>query len=133
MPLCKMPISSSWFFSGCGRHHIHGILVHDSLASYWQYGSGHGLCCAHILRELNGVAETHPEQTWAPSFIKLLLDMKRAKDEAVNCRREWLDAKTRNEFSRRYGQILRRAYQENPPPSASTGTEAGASAAAFLR
>lgn len=97
-----------------------GILVHDSLASYWQYGSGHGLCCAHILRELNGVAETHPEQTWAPSFIKLLLDMKRAKDEAMSNRREWLDAKTRNEFSRRYGQILRRAYQENPPPSAST-------------
>jgi len=96
-----------------------GILVHDSLASYWQYGSGHGLCCAHILRELNGVAENYPEQTWAPSFIKLLLDMKRAKDEAVNCRREWLDAKTRNEFSRRYGQILRRAYQENPPPSVS--------------
>ena len=74
---------------------------------------------AHILRELNGVAENYPEQTWAPSFIKLLLDMKRAKDEAVNCRREWLDAKTRNEFSRRYGQILRRAYQENPPPSVS--------------
>ena len=26
--------------------------------------------------ELNGVVENHPEQTWAPLFKKLLLDMK---------------------------------------------------------
>ena len=64
------------------------------------------------------MVENHPEQAWAPSFIKLMLDMKRAKNEAVDSRREWLDAK-RNEFSRRYGQIIRRSYQENPPPSAS--------------
>ena len=95
---------------------FHGILVHDSLASYWVYGSAHGLCCAHILRELNGVLENHPEQTWASSFRSLLLDMKKAKDDALRKNLLWLDAKTRSGFSRRYGQILRRAYEQNPAP-----------------
>ena len=37
----------------------------------------HAICCAHLLRELNGVIENHPEQTWAVRFKKLLLDMKK--------------------------------------------------------
>ena len=95
---------------------FHGILVHDSLASYWAYGSEHGLCCAHILRELNGILENHPEQTWASNFRSLLLDMKKAKDASLQKHLLWLDAKSLQGFSRRYGQILRRAYEQNPPP-----------------
>ena len=33
----------------------------------------HAIRCAHLFRELNGVIENHPEQTWAARFKKLLL------------------------------------------------------------
>jgi transposase len=57
-----------------------GIIIHDCWGSYWKYKDViHGICCAHLLRELNGVIENHPEQTWAPRFRKLLLDMKKSR------------------------------------------------------
>ena len=93
-----------------------GIMVHDCLSAYWKYGSAHALCCAHLLRELLGIIENHPKQTWAAKFHRLLLDMKKAKDEALRNHRYRLDAKVLNAFSRRYGQILRCAYKENPLP-----------------
>lgn len=36
---------------------FHGIAVHDCWASYWSYGSAHAICCAHLLRELNGILD----------------------------------------------------------------------------
>ena len=52
--------------------------------SYWKYQDvTHAICCAHLLRELNGVIENHPEQTWAVRFKKLLLDMKKVRDKAL--------------------------------------------------
>ena len=44
--------------------HARGIIVHDCWGSYWKYQDvTHAICCAHLLRELNGVIENHPEQT----------------------------------------------------------------------
>jgi transposase len=38
------------------------IAVHDCWKSYWSYGAvTHAICCAHLLRELTGVSENHPE------------------------------------------------------------------------
>lgn len=63
---------------------FHGIAVHDCWASYWNYGDiQHAVCCAHLLRELAGIVENHPEQKWASAFIGLLLDMKKANDKAA--------------------------------------------------
>lgn len=42
-----------------------GIVVHNFWASYFKAtGAEHAMCCAHLLRELTGVFENHPEQTW---------------------------------------------------------------------
>ena len=55
-----------------------GIIVHDCWASYWKIdGVTHSVCCAHLLRELNGIIENHLEQVWAGKFKKLLLRMKK--------------------------------------------------------
>lgn len=41
-------------------------------ASYWNYPDiQHAVCCAHLLRELTGIDENHPEQKWASAFIDL--------------------------------------------------------------
>ena len=95
---------------------FHGIAVHDCWASYWIYGSAHAICCAHLLRELNGILDNHPEQSWAKNFKKLLLDMKKAKDDAVFEGRDALDLDDIARFLKRYNRILRKAYQQNPLP-----------------
>lgn len=50
-----------------------GVIVHDCWASYFKYDScDHGLCGAHIIRELSFVIESN-EYLWAKRMRKLLL------------------------------------------------------------
>ena len=60
-----------------------GILVHDRAAMYWNYaGTRHGLCIAHLCRDLAGIA-THPRhRTWANAMRSVLYDAKTICDTA---------------------------------------------------
>ena len=100
--------------------HARGIIVHDCWGSYWQYPDvTHAVCCAHLLRELNGVIENHLEQTWAPKFRRLLLDMKKSRDEAVQEHRDELSSQQLSKFDTEYDDIIKTAYEENPLPETS--------------
>ena len=99
----------------------HGVAVHDCWRSYWHYGTTHAVCCAHLLRELNGVKENHPQQTWAPAFAKLLLDMKAAKEQAIASDRNSLEADMLRAFAQRYDAILETGARENPLPEKTPG------------
>jgi transposase len=62
-----------------------GIAVHGCWSSYWKYPDvQHALWYAYLLRELNGIIENHPEQTWALQFKELLLAMKKVRDKALS-------------------------------------------------
>lgn len=92
-----------------------GVAVHDCWASYWKNKDcTHALCCAHLLRELIGVVENHPEQTWAQSFIQLLLAMKQAKQRAVEKGRNELSAYYYRKFDKLYEETLETAFLQNP-------------------
>ena len=92
-----------------------GIAVHDCWAPYWSYPDlTHALCCAHLLRELIGVEENHPDQRWASYFMQLLLDMKAAKEKAVEQGEGQLSRYYLDKFDRLYDQIIKEAYQANP-------------------
>ena len=94
-----------------------GIIVHDCWASYWKFENvTHSICCAHLLRELNGIIENHPEQTWADKFKKLLLRMKKAKDKAICAVKEILSVFTIRKYKREYDSIIKDACAENPEP-----------------
>lgn len=59
-----------------------GTAVHDSWRSYNKYTNcDHSLCCAHILRELNGITDLE-KQSWAETMKKLLLEIKSEVDKA---------------------------------------------------
>ena len=100
--------------------HARGIIVHDCWGSYWKYQDvTHAICCAHLLRELNGVIENHPEQTWAPKFKKLLLDMKKVRDKALLSDKDEVSYYHRHKFDKEYDAIIKTAYEENPLPETS--------------
>ena len=95
----------------------HGITVHDCWGSYWKYEDCiHAICCAHLLRELNGIEENHPEQTWAKKFKELLLAMKRVKDKALDSEKEEVSYYHLHKFDKEYDKLIKLAYEENPMP-----------------
>ena len=100
--------------------HAHGIIVHDCWGSYWKYQDvTHAICCAHLLRELNGVIENHPEQTWAVRFKNLLLSMKKVHDKALLSDENEVSCYHRHKFDKEYDSIIKTAYEENPLPEIS--------------
>jgi len=58
-------------------------LVHDRAAMYWNYGTTHAVCAAHLLRDLNAIKELARHAGWAEQFRRLLLDTKAAVDAAI--------------------------------------------------
>ena len=98
-----------------------GIVVHDCWTSYWKYPDiTHAVCCAHLLRELNGVIENHPEQTWAPEFRDLLLAMKKVRDKALTKGKDEISYYHLHKFDKKYDEIIKIALAENPLPEETT-------------
>lgn len=97
----------------------HGIVTHDCWSSYWSCEGDfqHSVCCAHLLRELNGVIENYPEQEWAKKFSLLLMVMKDLRDSAVSNGRTALSENHLNKFDEVYDKIIRLAMDENPLPA----------------
>jgi transposase len=94
-----------------------GFGVHDCWMPYWKYPHiTHALCNAHLLRELVSVIENNPEQKWAPKFMNLLLDMKKAKEYAIDIGKSQLRKKVLQKFEQRYNESIALAYAENPLP-----------------
>jgi len=96
-----------------------GILVHDCWVPYWKFPQfTHALCNAHLLRELVGVAENHPDTEWATDFTNLLMEMKKVRDQAIAKGESCLSYYYINKFSKRYDEVIEKAYRENPEPEA---------------
>ena len=58
-----------------------GKAIHDCFSSYFTYNNmTHGLCNAHLLRELTGITENY-KQAWPDQMAELLLALKDRKEE----------------------------------------------------
>lgn len=119
---CKytyLDISTKRGFKGmeqCGvLTEFKGIAMHDCWASYWNYPDvTHAVCCAHLLRELTGIVENHPEQKWASAFIDLLLEMKKVKDKAVEKGKDSLSYYHYHKLEKQYDELIEQARKKNP-------------------
>jgi len=92
-----------------------GVAVHDSWKPYYQYGFQHALCNAHHLRELTGILE-QDKQEWPREMIELLLEIKKAVDEAKVSGKSRLEPLQIEDFLQRYGRIIEKGLALNPPP-----------------
>lgn len=95
-----------------------GIAVHDFWMSYFKATKAeHAVCGAHLLRELTGIYENHPEQTWARDLYQELMSMCRAADfynqhPEIGSRQHYMDCLKQN-----YDKILKEAVKQNPLPN----------------
>jgi transposase len=63
-----------------------GILCHDHDKKLYKYGTQHGACNAHLLRDLKGLAELWQVE-WANKFRKLLVNMNEyKKTDIASCK-----------------------------------------------
>jgi transposase len=90
-----------------------GVTVHDFWKSYLYFGCEHGICNAHLLRELTAIDE-HYGQKWAPQMTKLLIDIKSTVDAAKEKGFANLDFLTKLNFEERYCKIVALGMKENP-------------------
>jgi transposase len=83
-----------------------GVAVHDAWAPYDTYiESEHQLCCAHALRELQGVADTAPPDAqwcWATQVSDALVAMQHLAADAIATGADRIDPDALAEQVRRY-------------------------------
>jgi len=91
-----------------------GIIVHDGLSSYWQFHVEHGLCNAHILRELKWIQENYPEQRWAKDLSAALILMKKARERAIAAGKEALSYASICRYRRMFLKFVGLGIAENP-------------------
>ena len=107
-----------------------GILIHDCWSSYWKHPGDitHAICCAHLLRELTGVEENHPDYTWPTKFKDLLLEMKKIRDRKAENGDMKVSGYYQRKFNSMYDEIIEIAYAETPVPESKPGKKKGKTA-----
>lgn len=100
-----------------------GIVIHDCLAGYWKFKDViHGLCCAHLQRELKWVIQfKEKNRVWAQALFDLLGEMNKAVDEAKKLGKRRLDPDRIRAFSDRFDGLIEEAMEKNPSPPDTSG------------
>ena len=91
-----------------------GRAIHDCWSPYFEYDCAHGLCNAHLLRELVFLWEVHA-QKWARAMNTHLRAIKKAVETARSAGLSVLPASDQERFLKRYKRIVQAGYAQNPP------------------
>jgi len=93
-----------------------GWVIHDAWKPYLIYENAkHGLCNAHLVRELVFLLERH-DQEWAGGFLELLLDMKAKVERAKELGQTALSRQHLTIFEQCYDFVIAWGETDNPPP-----------------
>lgn len=89
--------------------HFSGHLIHDFWKPYLNYGCHHGLCNAHLLRELTFLFEQE-DQLWAKHMFDLLVGTEKfVKEQNIQ-----LTVKQKIPWIEKYRSILTEGWATNP-------------------
>ena len=92
----------------------------DALYAYLAYDCSHGLCNAHLLRDLTAAGET-TDQIWPKQMSDLLLAIKAAVEQAWTAGQAQLSPECIHDFTEQYQHLIEPALPANPPPPAVRG------------
>jgi transposase len=92
-----------------------GTAIHDCFAAYFGYACRHGLCNAHLLRDLTAVWE-NTKQLWSQKLMDLLLAMKKTKEKLLLHNTTAAPLGELKKYSSKYDEILAEALADNPVP-----------------
>ena len=118
--ICALPDGKALYFAREKKGHegvkgtvtedYQGILVHDHEATFYNYGSGHQECLAHVLRYLKDSIDNEPDRTWNKEMRSLVQEMIHFRNKSdVSAE---LDPKEVSRFEKRYEEILETAQKE---------------------
>lgn len=101
--------------------HFKGVAVHDRYANYFGYDCEHGLCNAHLLRDLQGAidrSQTPAEAHWAERMQELLRSMNRAVKRAITQGKAALSHSHCAQYQQRYRYWVEQGLEQHPevPP-----------------
>jgi transposase len=91
-----------------------GTAIHDCWLPYFKFKNmAHGICNAHIMRELTGAYE-NTGQEWSKYLIDLLLEMKRMKEKLLDTGVKQFSKERLEEFSNKYDLLMEAGIALNP-------------------
>ena len=90
-----------------------GIAVHDMWASYFKYDFKHGICNAHIIRELTYAYEEF-KQGWAQKLKELLLKSHLYVERCRMRGKSALNSHKLRQYEESYGKLIRKGLRKNP-------------------
>ena len=90
------------------------VLVHDGWKPYWKLPVLHGLCGAHLGRELVAASEVEGQQGWAEPLDRLLREINRTIARARADGGEELAPSLLATYHRRYDALIRAGWAANP-------------------
>lgn len=94
-----------------------GVAIHDALPSYLRYPCAHGLCNAHLLRELTALEDDPSHrQRWPTRLKTLLIEMKSAVDQALAHGQTQLCPQHQRRLEADYTRLVTGALRANPRP-----------------
>lgn len=94
-----------------------GVVVHDRLALYWKLKDAkHGVCAAHLLRDLASVAAVAAQAPWASGLAALLVEINAACDQARAAGYKRLVPRLEHDFAARYDALVAQGIAANPDP-----------------
>jgi transposase len=96
-----------------------GRLIHDCLSAYFDLNCRHGLCNAHLLRELTFLFDVQ-RQKWAKRMLDLLLRMRQAVEVHKARDAPW-PLRQQAAWTAKYRALLREGFAENPLPKPPRG------------
>lgn len=94
-----------------------GVIVHDRLAMYWKLKAKHGVCGAHLLRDLAEVAIVATQTGWATGLAALLVEINHACNDARDRGLKQLAPAAQRRFATRYDTLVAAGHAANPDPS----------------
>jgi transposase len=94
-----------------------GVVIHDRLALYWKLKEAkHGVCSAHLLRDLASVAAVAAQTAWATGLAALLVEITAACEQGRAAGYKRLVPALEQHFTDRYHSLVAQGIAANPDP-----------------